>query len=63
MKRNQYRKLQSLIRKHTEAQVKLSWSGSADPEDREIIESNAAEAKKRLYSYMSMLVTEVKLSK
>ena len=56
MTNQERRKLQSLIRKHVEAQVALSWSGSAEPSDRDIIAANAEAAKRKLYNYLSMMV-------
>ena len=56
MTNQERRKLQALIRKHVEAQVALSWKGSAEPSDRGIVAANAAAAKRELYNYLSMLV-------
>lgn len=53
---NEHRRLQSLIRKHMQAQVNLSWSGSKEPEERAEIEAYAKEAKQKLYSFMSLLI-------
>ena len=55
MTNQERRKLQSLIRKHVEAQVALSWSGSAEPSDRDIIAANAEAAKRKLYNHLSMM--------
>ena len=56
MTNQERRKLQSLIRKHVEAQVALSWSGSAEPSDRVAIAAHADDSKRKLYSYLSLLV-------
>lgn len=47
-------KLQALIRKHVKTQVALSWAGSQEPEDRELIEANAKEAKQSLYNWIAL---------
>ena len=47
-----------MIRKHTQAQIDLSWKGGMHPDDWKQIEDDAAEAKKRLYAYMSLLIKE-----
>ena len=58
MTRKEHRRLQSLIRKHTQAQIDLSWKGSMHPEDWKQIEDNANEAKQKLYAYISLLIKE-----
>ena len=58
MTRKEHKRLKSLIRKHTQAQVDLSWKGVMHPDDWKQIKDDAAEAKKRLYAYMSLLIKE-----
>lgn len=58
MTKKEHSQLQSLICKHVAAQVALSWAGSQDPEDREIIEANAEYAKRKLYNWISMRVDQ-----
>ena len=58
MTKKERSQLQSLISKHVAAQVALSWSGSQDPEDREIIKANAEYAKRKLYNWISMRVDQ-----
>lgn len=56
MNKHTHRRMQNLIRQHVQAQIKLSWSGSQEPEDRPIIEARAKEAKDKLYAYMWLQV-------
>ena len=58
MTRKEHRRLQSLIRKHTQAQIDLSWIGEMHPDDWKQIKDDATEAKKRLYTYISLLIKE-----
>lgn len=58
MTRKEYRRLQSLIRKHTLAQIDLSRKGRMHHEDWKQIKNNASEAEKSLYAYMSLLIKE-----
>ena len=58
MTRKEYRRLQSLIRKHTQAQIDLSWKGRMHPDDWKQIKDDATEAKKKLYAYMNLLIKE-----
>ena len=58
MTRKEHRRLQFLIRKHTQAQINLSWKGRMLHDDRKQIEDDATEAKKRLYTYMNLLIKE-----
>lgn len=54
-------KLKRLIKKHTDAQVALSWAGSQDPEDREVIESEAEHSEKALFDHINSMNTEFRL--
>lgn len=56
MTNQQRRKVQALIREHVNAQIELSWSGSAEPSDRVAIAAHADDSKRKLYSYLSLLV-------
>ena len=58
MTRKEHRRLQSLIRKHTQAQINLSWKGRMHPDDWKQITDDATEAKKTLYAYMNLLIKE-----
>ena len=58
MTRKEHRRLQFLIRKHTQAQINLSWKGRMLPDDWKQIEDDATEAKKILYTYMNLLIKE-----
>ena len=58
MTRKEHRRLQFLIRKHTQAQINLSWKGRMLPDDWKQIKDDATEAKKRLYAYMNLLIKE-----
>ena len=58
MTRKEHRTLQFLIRKHTQAQINLSWKGRMLPDDWKQIEDDATEAKKKLYAYMNLLIKE-----
>lgn len=58
MTRKEHRRLQFLIRKHTQAQIDLSWKGGMHPENWKQIEDNANEAKQKLYAFISLLIKE-----
>ena len=58
MTRKEHRRLQFLIRKHTQAQINLSWKGRMHPDDWKQIKDDATEAKKKLYAYMNLLIKE-----
>jgi len=48
-------KLKRLIKKHTEAQVALSWSAYQDLEDRPKIQAEANRAKKAMNDHIKTL--------
>ena len=58
MTRKEHRRLQSLIRKHTQAQIDLSWKGRMHPDDWKQIKDDATKKKKKLYAYMNLLIKE-----
>lgn len=53
--RKQMRRLKTLITKHVNAQVELSWKGAQHPIDTALVEEEARVAAKRLNEYLEML--------
>ena len=52
--------LRRRIKRHTEAQVALSWAGGKDPDEREEIELEAQRAANELRSYLDSMFDRLK---
>lgn len=55
MNRVQAAKLKTLITRHVNAQIALSWAGGSHPDDRAAIEHNARVAKANMAAYIREL--------